>query len=74
MDTKHMSAIEYFNLCKEYWLSAGCSDEEANYRTLWWDCKEVWDFDDMWNADRREFFREMSQRIPERNEDEVSVY
>lgn len=66
IQNKYYSAQEYFNQCKAYWINNGDSEDDAGYKALWWDCKEVWDFDNLWNAEKREFFREMIALYPER--------
>ena len=61
-----MSPREYFDECKQYWINNGQTEEEAAYRALWWDCKEVWDIDKSWNDEKKVFFEFMSMDIPEK--------
>ena len=61
-----MSPREYFDQCKAFWMRNGDSEEDASYKALWWDCKEVWDIDKSWNPEKEVFFMAMSMDIPER--------
>lgn len=60
-----MTAKDYFEMCKRYWIGHGHNEAESSYRALWWDCKEVWDIDNSWDDEKRNFFESMKRNITE---------
>lgn len=46
---------DYFNLCRDYWLTTGDRLGVATSKAFWWDCVEVWNADKSWNEEKEEF-------------------
>ena len=45
---------DYFSNCKAYWMRQGDSEKVASSKAFWWDCVEVWNFDNTWNDAKRD--------------------
>ena len=65
LDAREMQRIDdYFNSCVDFWVRQGFSKGVATVRALWWDCVEIWNFDESWNDEKIEFINKWRQYKP----------
>ena len=54
-DVEMREIKEYFEKCKQFWISRGDREGVATSKAFWFDCVEIWNFEKSWTPVKEKF-------------------